>query len=135
METGHDARVIPTDNRPHLASSLRQLNGDSRGHWEGDTLVVDTANFSTGSYFMGSTENLHLVERFTRIAPDTITYTIEISDPSTWTRPWAAMMPMRQRHETLYEYACHEGNYHLMRGVLDGARVQREAESRQRRDE
>jgi hypothetical protein len=130
MEAGHETRVIPTDNRPHLASSLRQLNGDSRGHWEGDTLVVDTANFSRGSYFMGSTENLHLVERFTRIAADTITYTIEISDPSTWTRPWTAMMPMRQRHETLYEYACHEGNYHLMKGMLGGARVQREAESR-----
>jgi hypothetical protein len=130
MEAGHETRVIPTDNRPHLASSLRQLNGDSRGHWEGDTLVVDTTNFSRGSYFMGSTENLHLVERFTRIASDTITYTIEISDSSTWTRPWTAMLPMRQRHETLYEYACHEGNYHLMRGMLDGARVQREAESR-----
>jgi hypothetical protein len=131
MEAGHEARVIPIDNRPHLAADLRQVNGDSRGRWEGDTLVVDTTNFSSNSYFMGATSNLHVIERFTRIAPDTITYAIDVSDPSTWTRPWAAMMPMRQRHETLYEYACHEGNYHLMKGMLDGARVQREAESHQ----
>jgi len=124
MEAGHEARVIPIDNRPHLAADLRQVNGDSRGTWEGDTLVVDTTNFSSNSYFMGATANLHVIERFTRIAPDTITYAIEVSDPSTWTRPWAAMMPMRQRQETLYEYACHEGNYHLMKGMLDGARVQ-----------
>lgn len=124
MEAGHEARVIPIDNRPHLAADLRQVNGDSRGTWEGDTLVVDTTNFSSNSYFMGATASLHVIERFTRIAPDTITYAIEVSDPSTWTRPWAAMMPMRQRQETLYEYACHEGNYHLMKGMLDGARVQ-----------
>jgi hypothetical protein len=130
METGHEARVIPTDNRPHLASSLRQLNGDPRGRWEGDTLVIDTTNFAASSYFMGSAEHLHLVERFTRVAPDTITYEIAITDPTTWTRPWTAMMPMRQRQETLYEYACHEGNQELMKGMLDGARVQREAESR-----
>jgi hypothetical protein len=73
---------------------------------------------------MGATANLHVIERFTRIGPDTITYEISVSDPTTWTRSWAAMMPMRQRRETLYEYACHEGNYHLMMGMLDGARLQ-----------
>ncbi|HWV95438.1 MAG TPA: hypothetical protein VNZ24_14015, partial [Vicinamibacterales bacterium] len=97
--------------------------------WEGDTLVVDTTNFSPSSYFMGSTENLHLVERFTRTAPDTIAYEMTISDPSTWVKPWTAMMPMRARQETLYEFACHEGNYHIMAGMLVGSQVQQEAES------
>ena len=129
METGHEARVIPIDNGPHLPSTIRQWNGDSRGHWEGDTLVVDTTNFSPNSYFMGSTENLHLVERFTRTAPDTIAYEMTISDPSTWVKPWTATMPMRARQETLYEFACHEGNYHIMAGMLVGSQVQQEAEA------
>ena len=129
METGHEARVIPIDNGPHLPSTIRQWNGDSRGHWEGDTLVVDTTNFSPNSYFMGSTENLQLVERFTRTAPDTIAYEMTISDPSTWVKPWTAMMPMRARQETLYEFACHEGNYHIMAGMLVGSQVQQETES------
>jgi hypothetical protein len=124
MEAGHEARVIPVDNRPHLPDDLRQVNGDSRGRWEGDTLVVDTTNFSSKSYFMGAAANLHVIERLTRVGPDTITYEITLSDSTTWTRPWTAMMPMRQRRETLYEYACHEGNYHLMKGMLDGARLQ-----------
>ena len=129
MEAGHEARVIPVDNSPHLSSTIRQWNGDSRGHWEGDTLVVDTTNFSPNSYFMGSTGNLHLIERFTRTAEDTITYEMTLSDPSTWVRPWTAMMPMRARQETLYEFACHEGNYHIMAGMLVGSQVQREAEA------
>jgi len=127
METGHEARVIPIDNSRHLPSTIRQWNGDSRGHWEGDTLVVDTTNFSPNSYFMGSTERLHLVERFTRTAPDTIAYEMTISDPSTWVKSWTAMMPMRARQEQLYEFACHEGNYHIMAGMLVGAQVEREA--------
>ena len=129
MEAGHEARVIPIDNSPHLSSAIRQWNGDSRGHWEGNTLVVDTTNFSRDSYFMGSTENLHLVERFTRTAQNTITYEMTIRDPSTWVKPWTAMMPMRARQETLYEFACHEGNYHIMAGMLVGAQVQQEAEA------
>jgi hypothetical protein len=132
MEAGHETRVIPTDNRPHLADDLRQLNGDSRGHWEGNTLVVDTTNFSSKSYFMGATANLHVIERFARVGPDTITYEMTLSDSTTWTGPWTAMMPMRQRQETLYEYACHEGNYHLMSGMLVGSRVQQESEARSR---
>jgi len=129
METGHEARVIPIDGSPHLPSTIRQWNGDSRGHWEGDTLVVDTTNFSPNSYFMGSTGNLHLVERFTRTAEDTITYEMTLNDPSTWAKPWTAMMPMRARQETLYEFACHEGNYHIMAGMLVGSQVQQDAEA------
>ena len=127
METGHDARIIPLDGRPHLGSGLRQWNGDSRGRWEGNTLVVDTTNFSSNSYFMGAAENLHVVERFTRVGPDTITYEMTLTDPTTWTKPWTAMMPLRQRQETLYEFACHEGNYHIMSGMLVGALKQQEA--------
>jgi len=121
MEAGHDARVIPLDGRPHLPSGIRQWNGDSRGRWDGNTLVVETTNFSGKSYFMGATENVTLVERFTRVAPDRITYEMTLTDPTTWTRPWTAMMPLRQRQETLYEFACHEGNYHIMSGMLLGA--------------
>jgi hypothetical protein len=121
MEAGHDARIIPLDGRPHLPSGIRQWNGDSRGRWDGNTLVVETTNFSGKSYFMGATENLKLVERFTRVAPDRITYEMTLTDPTTWTRPWTAMMPLRQRQETLYEFACHEGNYHIMSGMLLGA--------------
>jgi hypothetical protein len=123
-EVGHEARIIPLDGSPHLRSSIRQWNGDSRGRWEGTTLVVETTNFSDKSYFMGATENLKVTERFTRSAPDLLTYEITLSDPTTWTRPWTAMMPLRQRNETLYEFACHEGNYHIMSGMLLGAQKQ-----------
>jgi hypothetical protein len=124
MEVGHEARIIPLDGRPHLRSALRQWNGDSRGRWDGDTLVVETTNFSDKSYFMGATENLRVLERFTRTAPDTVTYEITLTDPTTWTRPWTAMMPLRQRKESLFEFACHEGNYHIMSGMLVGAQKQ-----------
>jgi hypothetical protein len=127
METGHEARIIPIDGRAHLAPAIRQWNGDSRGRWQGNTLVVETRNFSPNSYFMGSADQLHLVERFTRTGPDTIAYEMTITDPTTWARPWTAMMPMRARQESLYEFACHEGNYHIMSGMLVGARVQQEA--------
>jgi hypothetical protein len=124
MEAGHEARIIPLDGSPHLRSGLRQWNGDSRGRWEGDMLVVETTNFSNQSYFMGAAENLKVVERFTRVSPDVITYEMTLTDPTTWTRPWTAMMPLRQRKETLYEFACHEGNYHIMSGMLLGAQKQ-----------
>jgi hypothetical protein len=120
-EVGHEARVIPIDGRAHLRAALRQWNGDSRGRWDGNTLIVETTNFSGKSYFMGATENLKVVERFTRTAPDLITYEMTLSDPTTWARSWTAMMPLRQRQETLYEFACHEGNYHIMSGMLVGA--------------
>jgi hypothetical protein len=120
-ETGHETRIIPIDGRPPLRSTIRQWNGASRGRWDGNTLVVETTNFSEKSYFMGATEHLKLVERFTRVSPDMITYEMTITDPTTWTRPWTAMMPLRQREERLYEFACHEGNYHIMSGMLLGA--------------
>ncbi len=129
METGHEARIIPLDGRAPLSPAIRQWNGESRGRWEGDTLVVETTNFSRNSYFMGSTEQLRLVERFTRTGPERIEYEMTMTDPTTWTRPWSAMMPMRARQETLYEFACHEGNYHIMAGMLVGSRVQQEAEA------
>jgi hypothetical protein len=121
METGHEARIIPLDGRPHLPGGIGQWGGDSRGRWDGDTLVVDTINFSPKSNFLGSAEHLHLIERFTRVAPDTITYQMTLDDPTTWTRSWSAEMPMKQTNQALYEYACHEGNFTLMIGVLSGA--------------
>ncbi len=129
MEVIHDARIIPLDGRPHLPQDVRQWNGDSRGRWEGNTLVVETTNFSPKSNFMGSTENLRVVERLTRVAQDRIDYEITIDDPTTWSRPWTAMLPLRQKPEQIYEFACHEGNY-SMEGALRGARADdRKAES------
>ena len=124
-EAGHEARIIPIDGRPHLRSGIRQWNGDSRGRWDGNTLVVETTNFSPKSFFMGATDSLHVVERFTRTAPDRIEHVITVTDPTTWTRPWTAMMPLRGRQEPLFEYACHEGNYHQVAGVVLGARAAR----------
>jgi len=121
METGHEARVIPLDGRPHLTSSTGQWSGDSRGHWEGDTLVIDTINFSAKNNFMGSAEHLHLIERLRRSAEDTITYQMTFDDPTTWTRSWTAEVPLKRTEQPLYEYACHEGNFTLMTGVLSGA--------------
>src|SRR6185436_5861551 len=96
METIHDARIIPLDGRPHVGPKIRGYLGDSVGHWEGDTLVVDTTNYSTKSDFRGARENLHLVERFTRVSPNRIDYQVRIDDTSTWTRPWAAMIPLKR---------------------------------------
>jgi len=124
QEMVHEARIIPLDGRSHLRSTMRQWSGDSRGRWDGNTLVVETTNFSEKSYFMGATDHLTVVERFTRVGPDTIEYEITLSDPTTWTKPWTAMMPLRQRQETLYEFACHEGNFHIMSGMLVGAQKQ-----------
>ena len=127
LEIGHEARIIPLDGRPHLQQGLRQWSGDSRGRWEGNTLVVDTTNFSSKSNFMTAAEELHVVERFTRIAPDRIKYEIRIDDPTTWTRPWSAEMPLKQSREKLFEYACHEGNYEMVAGMLRAARVKERA--------
>jgi hypothetical protein len=123
----HEARIIPLDGRPHLSQGIRQWSGDSRGRWEGKTLVVDTTNFSTKSTFMGSAENLHLIERFTRVAPDAIQYEITLDDPTTWTKPWTAMIRLKQTQDKIYEFACHEGNYHVMVGMLAGARAEEKA--------
>ena len=124
METGHEARIIPLDGRPSLRPGVGLLSGDSRGRWEGNTLVIETANFSPRSNFMGSSENLQLTERLTRVAPDTIIYQMTLRDPTTWSQPWSAEMPLRLTNESLYESACHEGNTPVITGMLSGARAQ-----------
>jgi hypothetical protein len=126
-EVNHEARVIPLDGRPHLSQSIRQWNGDSRGRWEGNTLVVETTNFAPKSYFMGSADRLHLVERFTRMSEDRIDYAVTIDDPTTWTRPWTAVVRLRSAHDDLHEFACHEGNHHVVRGILGGARAEEQS--------
>ena len=118
MEAVHDARIIPLDGRPHLPASVRSWNGDSRGHWEGQTLVVDTTNFSPKTNFMGSAENLHLTERFSRVAPDEIRYEFTVDDPTTWTKPWTAVLRLKHTDQQIYELACHEGNFEIMEDML-----------------
>src|SRR5262245_11014516 len=118
MEAYHDARIIPLDGHPHLPRTFRQTLGDSRGRWDGETLVVDTTNFSSTNNHLGSGENLHLVERFTRVAPDAINYEVTLDDPTTWTKPWTALVRLKQVQEMIYEYACHEGNARPMQGIL-----------------
>jgi hypothetical protein len=126
METFHDARIIPLDGRPHLPQSIPQWSGDSRGRWDGNTLIVDTTNFSSKSDFLGSADKLHLVERFTRVAPDTINYEATLDDPTTWTKPWTAVIRLKQMQASIYEYACHEGNRPMI-GILAGARAEEKA--------
>ena len=126
MEMNHDARVIPLDGRPTLDPAIRQWHGDSRGRWEGDTLVVETANYSPRSDFRGASDRLRIVERFTRTGPDTLEYAVTIDDPTTWVRPWTASIPLLRSDDALYEYACHEGNYG-MEGILAGHRAQERA--------
>jgi hypothetical protein len=124
LEAVHEARIITLDGRPHLPASVRQWQGDSRGRWEGKTLVVDTTNFSARSDFMGSSDHLHLVERFTRVASDRVDYQITVDDPTTWTAPWTAVIRLKQQSAgRLYEYACHEGNYEVLRGIFAAARA------------
>jgi hypothetical protein len=123
-EVNHEARVIPVDGRPHLSSGLRQWNGDSRGRWEGNTLVVETTNFSAKSFFMGAADGLHLVERFTRTSPTTLDYELTFNDPATWTKAWTALIRLKSTDERLQEFACHEGNHHVVRGILGGARAE-----------
>ena len=126
QEMIHDTRMIPTDGRPHVPTTIRQWLGDSRGHWDGDTLVVDTTNFDERTSFYGSTENLHVVERFRLIDKDTIMYEFTIDDPSTWTKPWTAQLPLTRIEGPIFEYACHEGNLG-MPNTLSGARAAEKA--------
>jgi len=128
-EMGNKARIIPLDGRPHLPQSVSQWNGDSRGHWEGKTLVVDTTNvrFNDKSHFGvnydGLTDqNLRVTERFTRTAADTITYQATVNDPTVYTKPWTMEIVMSKTEDPLFEYACHEGNYGMF-GILGGARA------------
>jgi hypothetical protein len=119
-EMVHSARVVPLDGRPH--GSIRQWRGDSVGHWEGNTLVVDTTNFRRETSLPGSSANTHLVERFTRTDANTLLYEFTVDDPTMWTRPWTSVIPMTKSDDPIYEYACHEGNY-AMSGILAGARA------------
>ena len=129
----HDARVIPMDNRPHLSPSIRSYFGDSRGHWEGDTLVVDVTNFSKNAGYRGATTNLHVIERFRRTDANTVHYELTVEDPTTFARPWTASLDLRKdpRQVQVPEYACHEGNY-AMFNILSGARADEKALSRER---
>ena len=134
-EMVHTTRVVPLDGRSSLSDDIRLWSGDSRGHWEGDTLVVETANFRDERRWIplgsapagtGSSANMTLVERFTRVDADTLEYEFTVTDPETWTAPWTAQQPMRRNDLTLFEYACHEGN-HSMEGILAGARADEKA--------
>lgn len=121
VEMIHDVRMIPLDGRPHLPGNIRQWMGDPRGHWEGNTLVVDTANFTDKTQFRGADENLHLTERFTRLDPETLMYEFTVDDPTAFTKPWTAQIPMTKTKGPVFEYACHEGNYAMV-DILAGAR-------------
>jgi hypothetical protein len=128
MEKIHDVRIIPLDGRPHVSSKIRHYLGDSRGHWEGDTLVVETTNFhpngnAMGGLFRFADQNLRLTERFTRAGAQALTYEFTVDDPTVWTKPWTAMVPWTTASGNIYEYACHEGNYSLA-NMLSAARFE-----------
>ena len=126
-------RIIPLADL-HLPSRIRQWPGDSRGRWEGDSLVVDTVNFNDRTHYEGSTEALRVVERFTRVDDETIRYEFTVQDDRTWAQPWSAEFPLMKRDGPLYEYACHEGN-HDIRHILEVARnVERQARARTQDD-
>jgi len=117
----HDVRIVPLDGRPHGAPA--RWMGDSRGRWDGSTLVIDTVRFGDKTTFRGSDENMHLVERLTRIDGDTIEYRFTVDDPTVWTRPWTAAFPLHRSDGRLFEYACHEGNFRSIEGLLRAARL------------
>ena len=125
-EMVHTVRVVPLDGRPALSDGVRQWSGDSRGHWEGETLIVETSNFNDQRGWRGSTTNMKLVERYTRVDADTLDYEFTVIDPETWTSSWTASIPMRRSLNPMYEYACHEGN-HSMDGILAGRRAEERA--------
>ena len=126
-EMVHTHRIVPLDGRPALGEDIRQWTGDSRAHWDGDTLVIETRNFNDQRGWRGTTPNMTLVERLTRVDEDTLEYTYTVTDPETWVSAWTASIPMRLADQPMYEYACHEGNY-SMEGILAGARME-EAEA------
>jgi hypothetical protein len=122
VEMLHDVRIIPLDGRPHLPPNVRQWTGSYRGHWEGQTLVVETTNLTDKFAFLGSSQDMRLTERFTRIDEDTLRYQFTVDDPATWTRPWSAEVPWKKTTGPIFEHACHEGNYSLY-NILSGARA------------
>ena len=124
MEMNHDARIIPLDGTPTLNDDVRLWHGDSRGYWDGDTLVVTTTNYASDATFRGNTsENMTVTERFTRVGPQTLNYEVTIDDPTTYTKPWTVMIPLMGTTDAVYEYACHEGNIG-MDGILAGHRAE-----------
>jgi hypothetical protein len=142
LEMNHDARIIPMDRRPRLPANMDTWLGESRGHWEGQTLVVESTNFTpkmasfsarrgAGGYEIGSAENLRLIERFTRVDARTLQYEFTVEDPTTFTRPFTGKFPMNWNDQQIYEFACHEGNYGLT-NILRGGRVAEQGESGQR---
>ena len=134
MQSNSDVRIVPTDGRPHLPSTVRKWLGDSVGHWEGNTLVIDTTNFDPGREWRGSTTNMHLIERLTITDPKTLKYEFTVEDPTTWTRPWSAEVIWPRIEPGLFEFACHEQNYGLI-NVVKGAQIRaREAGSRPARE-
>ncbi len=129
QELIHDARIVPLDNKPHLPQSVRQWHGDSRGRWEGDTLVIETTNYaSKAPRVQGASENVVLTERYTRVEPDYLNWEITVNDPATWVRPWTMMIRLKRGIGEVYEFACHEGNLSLP-GILAGFRAQEKAEA------
>jgi len=130
----HDYRVIPTDGSKHIPSNIRLWMGDSRGHWEGNTLVVDTTNFNGKTHFRGADENLHVIERFTRVKPDQILYQFHIEDPTAFERPWGGEFTFNKAKGLIYEYACHEGNYGLS-GLLSAARAEEQKAAHKSEDQ
>ena len=123
----HDVRFIPLDGRPHISESVRQYAGDSRGRWEGDTLIVETTHFNEHAFIRNFSTNLsqalHVIERFRRVDEDTIDYEFTVTDPNTWTRPWSGSLPLSSSDGPMFEYACHEGNYGLT-NMLAGSRME-----------
>jgi hypothetical protein len=122
----HETRIIPLDGRAHVASSIRQYHGDSRGRWEGNTLVVDTRNFNGKVNYRGAAENLRLIERFTRVGPNDLRYEVTVEDATTFAKPWTAALNLKPQPEEMFEYACHEGN-HAMFNMLSAARAAEKA--------
>jgi hypothetical protein len=125
-EMVNELRVIPLDGRPHISAAIRNYMGDARGHFEGDTLVVETTNFTDKVPYRGSSQNLKLIERFTPRAPGVVEWSVTFDDPATWTRPWTFAMNLTKTTERPFEYACHEGNY-AMRNILSIAREEEKA--------
>ena len=128
IEMVNDARVVPLDGRPHLPEHMRLWRGDARGHFEGDTLVVESRNFTDKTSYRGSGRNMRLTERFTRVGPERIVYEYTVSDPESFTAAWTALIPMKRTDQPMFEYACHEGNYSMFT-MLEGARAAEQADT------
>jgi hypothetical protein len=127
QEMIHDTRMIPIDNRPHVGSAIREYMGDSVGHWDGDTLVIETTNFTDKTRFRNSTEHLKVTERIRRTSPDTILYQATMEDPHTWARPWTIEYEMHKTNDPIFEYACHEGNYGMRNTMMEQRHLEEQA--------